>query len=229
MTRLKSNRLSHETYSPLTPTGKISKQVKQYKLNDKQFKYTHTYQVALITIKGVKHHNVEVKIDWEPLVIKQKSYTVLRINLSKNGRSIFDQPMLLITNKEVKTAKDASQIYYAYLLRAKIEVVFRFLKQNLGWEDFQVRDFNSIKNLLAIAFFLVGYFPELEEELKKHHLALKLCKLAKSKGKITIHFLLEGLKILTHHQMVEQWMKENDIQPDEIQELVRMLTGIETS
>ena len=65
-------------------------------------------------------------------------------------------------------------------------VVFRFLKQNLGWESFQIRDFKSIENLLSLAFFLVGYLKELQEELEKCLLATFLCKRAFSKGKVSL-------------------------------------------
>jgi len=52
---------------------------------------------------------------------------------------------LLITNIAVNTAEQARGIYGIYLMRAKIEAVFKFLKDVLGWEEFQVRDFESIK------------------------------------------------------------------------------------
>jgi hypothetical protein len=128
--------------------------------------------------------------------------------------------MLLLTNQKVNSAEAAKSVYMAYLLRSKIEVVFKFLKQNLGWEAFQVRDFNSIKNLLALAFFLVGFFPELEKELKSHPLAIQLCKLARAKGKITLHFLLKGLEMLTNFQQVSVWMKQNDIEKEEIDDFL---------
>jgi hypothetical protein len=58
--------------------------------------------------------------------------------------------------------------------------------------------------------------PELEKELKSHPLAIHLCKLARSKGKITLHFLLKGLEMLTNFQQVSFWMKQNDIQKENI-------------
>jgi Transposase DDE domain len=227
--RLKGNRVSHEVFFTTTPKGKISKTPKQYKLIDKKFQNTHIRQIPVINIKGTKHFNVDLKTEWEPLIINHKTYTVVRITLSKQGEPIFDQPMLLITNKTIKNDTQAIQIYYNYILRFKIEVVFRFLKQNLGWEDFQVRDFNSIKNLLAIAFFLVGYFPELEDELRKHHLAAELCSLAKSKGKITIHFLIQGLQMVAHFQIVQQWINQNDIQQHQIDELLNLFSSHKTT
>jgi hypothetical protein len=129
--------------------------------------------------------------------------------------------MLLLTNQQVFNAETAKAVYMAYLLRAKIEVVFKFLKQNLGWEAFQVRDFNTIKNLLALAFFLVGFFPELENELKNHPMTIHLCHLAKAKGKKTIHFLLNGLEMLVNFQQVSLWMRQNDISKEQIEQFLQ--------
>ena len=91
----------------------------------------------------------------------------------------------------------------------------------MGWESFQVRDFNSIRNLLALVFFLVGYFKELEEELKEHPLATFLCKLALSKGKVTIFYLLEGIEKLVIFQEVSRKMKENNITPEQVEEFLK--------
>jgi hypothetical protein len=218
--RLKANRLSHNTFNPYTPTGKISKRTVQYKLIDKTFANSSLYDIDKILIKGVKHENVQAQIEWEILKINQKSYNVVRITLSKEGKPLFLQPMLLLTNNKVQSAEAAKSVYMAYLLRSKIEVVFKFLKQNLGWEAFQVRDFNSIKNLLALAFFLVGFFPELENELKSHPMAIHLCKLAKAKGKISLHFLLNGLEMLTNFQQVSSWMNQNHITKEQINQFL---------
>ena len=225
VTRLKADRKSHETFYPLTPTGKISKTPKNYKIVDKTFRNSSVYDIETLVIKGKKYQNIQSCIEWESLKINNRTYTVVRITLLDKGKAIFAQPMLLLTNEIVKTAQDAKQIYMTYLLRAKIEVVFKFLKQNLGWESIQVRDFNSIKNLLALAFFLVGYFPELEQELKAHPIALKLCKLAKSKGKVTMHFLLLGLEILANFQKVSIWMNQNDISNEQINEILALITA----
>lgn len=218
--RLKSSRSSHQTFHPSTPAGKISKRKVHYKLIDKTYANNSTYKIESILIKGTKHENVEAHIDWEIVSINQKSYTSVRITLLKDGKPIFPQPMLLLTNQKVNSAEAAKSVYMAYLLRSKIEVVFKFLKQNLGWEAFQIRDFNSIKNLLALAFFLVGFFPELEKELKSHPLAIQLCKLARAKGKITLHFLLKGLEMLTNFQQVSVWMKQNDIEKEDIDDFL---------
>jgi hypothetical protein len=224
ITRLKTNRLSHQTRTTYTLRGKVSKQKAYHALADKPFAHRSTYQIAQITFHGTTYTDVTAEIEWEELLLNSKSYQVVRITLRKGEKPLFQQPMLLITNRKIQNAAQAKEIYAAYLLRSKIEVVFKFLKQHLGWESFQVRDFNKIKNLLAIAFFLVGFFPELEEELKKHPLAQNLCELAHSKGVVTIHFLLQGLERLVHFQEVTQWMQEENISKEDIDEMLHKIS-----
>ena len=77
-----------------------------------------------------------------------------------------------------------------------------------------------------MAFFLVGYFKELQEELEKHPLATFLCKLAFSKGKISLFFLLEGLQKLVHFQQVSKWMAEENITQQDVEQL---LTSIQSN
>lgn len=217
---IKLNRLSNETQPVYTPKGKISTKIKYIKLIDKQFFNQADFLIEKLEIKGKIYHQVNCLVEWEKLIISGNSNTVLRITLSCGGQALFQHPMLLLTNRIIEQADQARQVYKTYILRFKIELVFKFLKQNLGWETFQVRDFNAIANLLALAFFLVGYFKELEEELAKHPLASFLCKLALSKGKITVFFLLQGLEKLIGYQEVIQWMKQENITQQQVNELI---------
>jgi Transposase DDE domain len=219
--RLKTSRLSNQTKTTYTLKGKVSKRVVYESLVSKPFAHQSTATIDKITFHGQIYHHVTVQTEWESLVLNGKTYQVVRITLRQGTKPLFEQPMLLITNRKIQTANQAREIYAAYLLRSKIEVVFRFLKQNLGWETFQVRDFKKIQNLLALAFFLVGFFPELEEELKKHPLAQNLCELAHSKGIVTIHFLLKGLERLVHFQEVTQWMQQENISKEEVDEILK--------
>lgn len=218
--RLKLNRNSQEQEQVYTPKGKVSKKVKYKKLVDKKFAHQSDFILDKLHLKTKVYTQVQGLVEWESLSIGEKSYTVVRISLSCGAKALFDKPMLLLTNRPIQNAQDACQVYQSYILRFKIEVVFRFLKQNLGWETFQVRDFNSIRNLLALVFFLVGYFKELEDQLSKHPLAQFICSLALSKGKITMFFLLEGLEKLIAFQEVALQMKEQHIAMEDIQEFL---------
>ncbi len=222
--RLKLSRDSDETKTLYTPkTGKESKKIAYQKLVDKKFAHKGEYLLDTLTIQGKKYTKVTCVVEWDTLKLGEMTYQVVRITLKQGGNNIFDHPMLLITNRNITNLEEAKSVYCAYILRFKIEIVFRFLKQNLGWETIQVRDFNSIANLLAIAFFLVGYFKEMETALKEHPTAKMLCKLALSKGKVTLFFLLKGLEKLANFQEVTSWMKENDITHEQIDELVQYL------
>ncbi len=83
--------------------------------------------------------------------------------------------------------------------------------------------------MLALVFFLAGYFKELEEELIKHPLARFLCKLALSKGKITLFFLLQGIEKVAHYQQVAAWMKQENITQEQIDEFMKQMKGEMTS
>jgi len=108
--------------------------------------------------------------------------------------------MLLLTNRKIKTAYQAHGIYFTYLQRSKIEGVFKFLKDVLGWEEFQVRDFESIKNIIALCFFIGGYFYEIESELIENTTIQYICDLGGGKGKYTRYYFLQGLAKIRNEQ-----------------------------
>jgi len=133
--------------------------------------------------------------------------------------------MVLITTIDVTSKLIAKEIYHTYLLRSKIEGVFKFLKDVLGWEEFQVRDWESIKNIIAICFFIGGYFYEIKSELIENETVVMICDLAKSKGKITHYFFLEGIKVLLAALRVELFIRERNIS-DELFAEMQSYAGI---
>lgn len=221
ITRLKLSRLSNLTRPVYTPKGKLSKKMAYVKLIDKAFEHQFSYDIQRITIKNKTYVHVKCLIEWEKLVLNNRTYSVVRITLKdEKGKSIFQQPMMLITNRVLECAQDAKQIYQAYLLRFKIEVVFRFLKTNLGWETFQVRDFQSIKNLVALAFFLVGYFKELSNDIQNHEIYRLIAQIGGGKGIVSIHFLLIGLEKLVHFQQIQQLIDNHALTKEDIQHAI---------
>ncbi len=218
ITRLKLSRLSNQTRPVYTPTGKLSKKVAYVKLIDKDFENQFTYDIQRISIKNKSYANAKSDIEWEKLIINNRTYSVVRITLKdEQGKPIFQHPMMLITNRVIESAQGAKEVYQAYLLRFKIEVIFRFLKTNLGWETFQVRDFQSIKNLIALAFFLVGYFKELDKDIQNHEIYHLIAQIGGGKGVVSIHFLLIGFEKLVHFQQIQQLIDNNALTKEEIQ------------
>ena len=105
------------------------------------------------------YQQVKRVVEWGSLTLTGERYAVVRVTLlTRDGRPIFKNPILLLTNHPVAKAEEALSIYRTYLLRAKIEEVFKFVKNAVGWEEFQVRDWESIKNLIALGFFIGGFF-----------------------------------------------------------------------
>jgi len=78
-----------------------------------------------------------------------------------------------------------------------------------------VQDWESIKNIIALAFFIGGYFYEIEPELANNPVIFWLCQLGGGKGKITRHYFLEGLRNLLIHQQVERFREKDRLRPDE--------------
>ena len=205
--RVKKTRNSNQfTINPET------KRKNYIKLIDVEFANKSDYYIDKLILKGKKYQQVKVTLEWDKLTLNEYDYSVVRINLfKKNGDRIYKEPMMLITSIPVNSESIAKEIYHIYLLRAKIEGVFKFLKDVLGWEEFQVRDWESIKNIIAICFFVGGYFYEIESELIENEVIIMICDLAKSKGKVTRFFFLEGLKVLLTAYRVDIFRKERNI------------------
>lgn len=204
--RLKISRNSNE--KNVAENGKAyAVKLKDVPLNGKQVDTLDT-----VRIKAKVYQQAKRVIEWGTLILEGETYHVVRVTLFKrDGTGIFKQPMLLLTNHPVASGQEALSIYRIYLMRAKIEAVFKFVKNAVGWEEFQVRDWESIKNLIATAFFIGGYFYEIEPQLA-HHPALEwLCQLGNGKGKVTRHFFMEGLRNLLIHHQVERMREQSEI------------------
>ena len=159
--RAKKTRNSNQT--KINP---VTNKVVHVKLIDSEFANTKVYLIEKLTLKGKFYSQVKCHIEWDTLELNEKKYTAVRVVLIKrDGTKLYKEPMLLLTTLPVTTYLEAKEIYHIYLHRAKIESVFKFLKNVLGWEEYQVRDWESIKNIIAICFFVGGYFYEIKSEV----------------------------------------------------------------
>jgi len=184
------------------------------KLKDVQMPNRQSEVLDKVILGNKVYQQVKRVIEWGTLTLEEKTYSVVRITLlTRKGKEIFLQPMLLITNYTISHYQQAVGIYRIYLKRATIEGVFKFVKNTLGWEEFQVRDWESIKNIIALAFFIGGYFYEIEPELAHNPVMEWLCVLGGGKGIITRHYFLEGLKNLLIHQQVEWFREKSRLKP----------------
>ena len=196
------------------------------KLIDSEFTHKKVYLIEKLTRKGKQYQHVKCHIEWDTTFLNEKEYSVVRVSLIKrDGKPIHKEPMLLISTLKIENYLDAKEIYKIYLLRSKIEGVFKFLKDVLGWEEYQVRDWESIQNIISICYFIGGYFYEIHSELIENEVVQMICELAKNKGKITHRFFLEGLKILLLAWHVENFKRQNNIS-DEMFRKMQAYAGI---
>jgi len=144
---------------------------------------------------------------------------------ARGGKAIFKNPMLLVANINIKSGEDAKMAYHIYLKRTKIESVFKFLKEALGWEDFQVRDYYTIKNLIAFCYFVAGYFYEIEKELAENESIKFLAYLGNGKGKITKYYVLRGMEKLVNKIVAENMIKEYKVDKSVLDQAID-LTGV---
>lgn len=217
--RLKTNRNSDVAY-----WNEEKDKEYQVKLHLKPFENSFSYVFEKFIHKGKCRQQVRAKISYEKNWVGQDYYNIVRIELTdRKGKAIFAKPMVLITNYEIPNEEIALLIFQKYLKRSKIEGLFKFLKNELGWENFQIRNFQAIKNILLLGFFVGAYFCEYESELIDNPLVIIICKLAKSKGKVSRHFFMKGLVILAHWQLAQQFFKEHDISKNDLEKLLDLL------
>jgi hypothetical protein len=189
------------------------------KLVAEQFPNIDSYYHSKLNIKNKCYQNVKVTVSYG---IYFNGYQVIKIELfDKDGNHVFKQPMLLITNKTITSPALALQIYNIYRMRSKIESVFKFLKDVLGWESFNIQSFTAIKNLLTLCFFIAGYFYEIESVLIRNHMIEHIAYLGGGKEEITRYYVLKGFQVLAHKILADDYIEEKQITQDELKEMYR--------
>ena len=222
--RLKANITSNEH----TIEANSGREIPLKIIAKQDWAHHHTVPFKVIQFKGKSYPNAKAIIEWDTLQKGDKTYSVIRIRAyDQNGKRIFKDPMLLITNYVVTKSDIAHYVWHQYLQRSKIESVFKFCKQVLGWESFQVRDYESIKNIISLTYFVAAYFYEIEHELTKDHTVQWICVLGGGKGKVSRHYFLAGIaQLLTTHK-VQQFIKEQNISEEQIRKALSLFIPIE--
>jgi hypothetical protein len=152
---------------------------KKEKLIQSCFESSGKKAIQKVRFKKQLYQDIKLRIDWT----SDGQYTAVRITaLDRKGKAIFKNPMLLITNKTVASLEEAFLIYCLYLKRSRIETVFKFLKDGLGWDKMQIQDFQSIKTLLACCFYLAAYLYEIGKEKAYDDYAILLAELGGGNG-----------------------------------------------
>jgi hypothetical protein len=201
------------------------KYVKRIKLIESEFKNSYEVSIKKIQFKDKVRQDVKLSINWNDY----GNYKLIKVIITdRNGKNIFQAPMLILSNKEIGCGKDAYDIYLSYLKRAKIEYVFRFLKDGLGWEDMQIRDFKGIQNLLSICFYVSAYLYEIGDEVAYDDFSILLAKIGGGKGKVTRHYILKGIQMLLAKHRVDRVFEKFKVST-ETQQGLNSFVGVDLS
>jgi len=175
-------------------------------------------------LKFKKKHIQDGKfvVEWRKY---NKSNAVKITVIDREGNEVFEVPMLLLTNKPVNNLLEAFDIYTDYLKRSKIEYVFKFLKEGVGWEDIQIRNYKGIQNLLSLCFYMSAYLYLIGNESAYDDYSILFSDIGGGKGKVTRHFILKGIMTLMAKYKVDKIFKEKKVSRKK-QEILREIISV---
>ena len=199
----------------------INKDNKKQKLISYDFANFNSIKFQKLSIKNKTIQDGSIKVEWD----KFDDFTAIKISiLDRNNCNIYDDSMLLLTNQNIDTLEQAYAIYKSYLKRSKIEYVFKFLKDGLGWEDMQVKDYKAIENLISIAFYAASYLYEIGKEYAHDDYTVMLASLGDGKGKVTRYFILKGIHVVMNYCKFELHRKKHNLSDDFVDGLKNAFT-----
>lgn len=125
---------------------------------------------------------------------------------------ITEHPMMLVTNKELKSKDDVVRIARLYFSRWRIEEYFRCKKQVFQFENFRVRNLKSINALNFYITLCMAFLAQISMKSETHSLKVSIIQKADPiKDKVQFHYyrLAKGISgILSYaKEGVRLWFK----------------------
>lgn len=95
------------------------------------------------------------------------------------------EPMVLLTNKQVRKKNEVLSILKAYITRWRIEEMFRVQKQEFQLEDIRVRTLTRLKRMYLLLSIMITFMTmKIEKENGFFHAVIERAKGIKSKDRI---------------------------------------------
>ena len=112
---------------------------------------------------------------------------------------ITEHPMMLVTNKEIKSKDDIIRVARTYFSRWKIEEYFRCKKQMFQFENFRVRKLKAINALNFYITLCMAFLAMISMESETNALKVSIIKAANPvKEKVFFLLLPAGKRHLRH-------------------------------
>lgn len=111
---------------------------------------------SLRKILGKRHPNIT--FDWEKVRLphREESLTLIRVKGFQDRK-----PILLLSNRVIRSSQDIAFLIDAYFERWEIEEAFRFLKQSFGWERFLIRSLRAIQRFFFLLCIAWGFLARI--------------------------------------------------------------------
>ncbi len=173
--------------------------------------YTKRHEKLRIKDKVYQNARTDIEVG-EFRYIGKKKYFLIKVEVTdRDGKPVYKDAMYLMTDMdiEIDSGQQGYSLFKNYLMRSKIEGVFKFLKDVLGWEEFRIRDIEGIKKLLAITYLVGAYFYEIGEGIISEEFVEIVSRLGGVGGKITRNALVKGLKELITTIQTIKLLKDN--------------------
>lgn len=130
-----------------------------------------------------------------------------KAQLEKNGKEyeflivygLGEEPLMLLTNREIKTTSDLRKAVRIYFSRWRIEEYFKAKKQEYGFEKYFVRTLKAMNILNMFLTMIIGYIQTIAEKININVLGIKLKYASDSlreKVIVWLSQLAKGLKII---------------------------------
>lgn len=91
-----------------------------------------------------------------------------------------ERPLILLTNRNIKSKEDVIKVVRLYFYRWRIEEYFRAKKQEYKFEDMRIRTLKGMNTLNLILTIHLGHIGKLVEKLDKKLLTIKIIERSKS-------------------------------------------------
>lgn len=168
--------------------------------------------------KGQDHEAYLSHVKVQVTASKENVYLVLVYGIT-------EFPMMLLTNKPVRSTDDVRKIAKLYFSRWRIEEYFRSKKQIFAFENFRVR---KLKAINALNFYIGVCMAFLGHMTRKKPTNGLLCAIIEAaaplKAKVHFHYyrIAAGIAGILHHakEGVKRWFKA--LRPDQCQLRLRL-------
>jgi hypothetical protein len=112
----------------------------------------HEVQVPYVDKKSHRRKSCPVRFCYAPVRLPGHSGCFFIVVVT----GLRSEDMILLTNQDIQTLRQARRIVLAYMRRWGVEEGIRIWKQKTGVEDFRVRNWNSIRRLTFFSMLAYG-------------------------------------------------------------------------